>query len=194
MVALFASFFATSAFASTVSTGSRHPNAVSGTSTWLDCNQDWYDNGLADAPVITYVAGGNASGCPNNPSLLPNPAYFETIEFPQYGYEGTVGNWTDTAISTTATVASCNIYAQFPYGNYSSDTKTRYDFWYGSHWLGWPGHDINQYSIAAGLQPIATNLPVNGSGAQVIVTARDDGGSGWLALAAVKFSCTYSNL
>lgn len=136
--------------------------------------------------VLVKLTNGNASGCSTSPYS------FEAFEFPQYGSEGTLGNWTDTAISSTATVLSCNIYAQFPYDNYSSDTKTRYDFWYGSHWLSWA--EINQYSIAAGLQPIATNLAVNGSGANVRVTVQDNGGSGWLALAAVKFSCTYSNL
>lgn len=186
VVALFASFFATSAFASTPPP---HPNSVSGTLNWMECYPDG-NNGLINAlgNYIYYSGTGNASGCPSSTDLYS----FQSFEFPQYGDEGTLGSWTDTAISTNAKVLNCNIYAQFPYGNYSSDTKVRYDFWYGSHWLSWTA--INQYSIAAGLQPIATNLSVNGSGANVRVTVRDNGGSGWLALAAMKFSCTYSNL
>lgn len=183
VVALFASFFTTSAFAST---NSLHLNHATSTKTWQGCDPDNRDTFFPPYDY-TVLASGNASGCSD-----PN---FVAVEFPIHGQafgEGTLATWTDTAITTSDTVVSCNIYAYFPYGGYSSDTKTRYDFWYGSHWLGWPGHDINQYSIAAGWQEIATNLPVYGSGAHVNVTVRDDGGEGWLALAAMEISCTYN--
>lgn len=88
-------------------------------------------------------------------------------------------------------IATCNIDAWFPYGDLSTDTKTRYDFWYGTKWLAWPGYDINQYSAPAGWNRIVTNLRVNGNGGTALyVTAHDDGGTGNLAFADVQFNCS----
>lgn len=169
---MFVSIFSTSAFAS--SAKSLGPLTLTLTPTTIVCNPT--------EQISHYKTSQTGNAC--------SSGWFDYQLFP--ASKPAVQNWwTDNGIPTSGTIISCNIDAWFPNGSASTDTRTRYDFWYGNQWLGWVGHPLNQNTAPAGWNRIATNLGVNNSGQQVAVTVQDDGGSGNLAYAAMRFICTY---
>ncbi len=174
---LFASFFSAGAFAS--STKALSPRSLRLTPTTVVCHATEYPGHYGNIPTENFCTGKDA--------------WFDYEPFPPNIDSGQPQIfWTDTGIPTSGTIISCNISAWFPNDQkYSTDTQTRYDFWYGSQWLGWVGHTINQNTAPAGWYRIATNLGINNSGQQVIVQVQDAGGSGELAFAAMQFTCTY---
>ncbi len=174
VAALFASFFSEGAFAS--STKALSPRSLTLTPTTIVCNPSEYPS--------HYNTSQTGNACSNG--------WFDSEPFPPNTDSGQPQNfWTDSGIPTSGTIISCNIDAWFPYGSDSTDTQTRYDFWYGGQWLGWVGHTINQNTAPAGWNRIATNLGISNSGQQVTVKVQDAGGSGELAFAAMRFTCTY---
>lgn len=140
----------------------------------LNCTENLQNNGSS----IFTSNGGNDPGC------IGGNFDYEPLS---PGNNQAVGSW---SFFTNNFLSTCDIDAWFPFGALSSDTNTRYDFWFGTRWLAWPGQDINQNTAPAGWNRIATNLTVNAAGNSLIVTAHDDGGTGNLALAAVQFNCT----
>jgi hypothetical protein len=147
---------------------------------------------ISPSPNFTHVdGGGNASGCANqlNPSTNQlNPSYY-TVSQKGTRYSA---KWTLTGDPDQA-ITFCDIKTWIPSYPSADDTKVRYDFWNdnGSHWLGWVGEDINQQTTKGWVQIGGRNgSPLSIQRTDVEVTAQDDGGTGDIGFAAMKFTCT----
>lgn len=146
----------------------------------LNCNP------YAASTNLPYTSSGNV--CPGAAGFSYEPLSQRRDAIAEW-----VDEWDYSYINT------CEVEVWLPYGNLSSDTATRYDFWYGdlntpisggATWLAWPGHNINQYTAPAGWYVLTSNLPVYRSGGLLQLTAHDAGGSGDLAFAGARFTCS----
>ena len=135
-------------------------------------------------PSRNSADGNDPDSCAQAPGFayVPEPATSPAIAW-----------WSGAGLLAGRYLGACDISAWLPYGDLSTDSRTRYDFWNanGTAWYAWPGRDIDQYAAPDGWYELASHLAINSRGG-IEVTARDDGGHGNLAFAAMKFTCTFS--
>jgi hypothetical protein len=85
----------------------------------------------------------------------------------------------------TTTTSSCHVWAYIPADN-AGDHNARYDFWAddglsGLHWLGWPGHTINQEPISGWADLGSVSVPANTYLLTITLNNQDASVPGWYA-------------